>query len=125
MGRLSDLLRPIYSSSASDEGMAHLAAIAHPDFEMRTVGLWLDDDRREYRGLGQVREFFDSLEEAFDFRFEQPDFTEEGDTVTVSFLLSLAGRHSGIRSQRGFTHTWRFEEGRALSVVVSLPEDDA
>ena len=68
-----------------------------------------------FRGLAEVREFLDTLMEAWDeFRIEPEDFIERDDQVWPS-CGSLPARASGIELDENWAHLWtsRGGSGRA------------
>jgi ketosteroid isomerase-like protein len=127
MGRLRELLEPVYAHGSFDTGVPALLGVADPDFEFQTSGFWFDlADKPAYRGHEEVAGFFRKLADAFEtLSFDVERLVERDDAVVVVVNMRATGQHSGIETERRVAHLWRFRGDRAVLFRAYNDPDEA
>lgn len=75
--------------------------------------------RRGFRGHAQIREFLDTLMDAWDeFRIEPEDFIERDDRLLVLVRVRTRARSSGIELDERWAHLWTARAGLAVRPQV-------
>lgn len=121
---MSELLHQIYgfnwaSTADRENGLSSLLHLAHDDFESH-----LSDEvgGRVVRGIEQLRDFGDALEQDFEeLIYEAGEIHEapDGRTVVTGRIYGR-GRSSSLPLAGEFGHVWAFRDGRILRVDAYL-----
>jgi ketosteroid isomerase-like protein len=95
-------------------------AAAHPDLELKTADR--APNAGTYRGVEEVRRFFDDLFEPFDEVVAEPQkFVERGDRIAVLVLVRLRPSGSSAFLENRIGHLWTFRDGKAVRFEI-FPE---
>jgi ketosteroid isomerase-like protein len=118
-----ETLRALYEAVSRGDWDAALRD-ARPDFEL------IPPDQNPlagtYRGREAVRDFFAELWAAFDEVTVEPgQFSEAGDSIVVSMLLTLSPSGSGAEVQMHVTHLWTMRDGRPVRCRVFREREEA
>ncbi|MGH2979962.1 MAG: nuclear transport factor 2 family protein [Solirubrobacterales bacterium] len=94
-----------------------LFSLLHPDMEwMPMEGTLLGGP---FRGHDQVREFLETLMDAWDeFRIELEDLVERDDQVLAFVRVRSRARDSGIELDERWAHLWTARDGLAARLQV-------
>jgi ketosteroid isomerase-like protein len=127
--RDAELIRTMYgidwtSVDARARGLAAAAEVMSPDVKAR-ISPEVGD--RVLDGIGGFATFVEGLEEDFsEFRYDVEALEESASgEIVLSGLIHARGRHSGMPLSAPFSHSWRFADGRAVSVEASLSRASA
>jgi ketosteroid isomerase-like protein len=83
-------------------------------------------DGRVYRGLEEVKAFFEMVDEVWESsRIEVIAQTERGGCVTSDVRVIGRGRGSGVTVQHHETHVWRLRNGRLIEGKTHLDREMA
>lgn len=125
----SERLRELYEAfdfrSAAEGELDRLAeAYLRPDFELHPPPIY--PDAGVYRGLDEVRGFFQMLTDVWgEWRIEPEQITEAGDQAVVLVRLHARGKESGATTETPAAHLWDFDGDRAVRLQVFIDPDDA
>jgi ketosteroid isomerase-like protein len=94
-----------------------LFSLLHPDMQWTPMeGTLLGGP---FRGHAQIREFLDTLMDAWDeFRIEPEDFIERDDRLLVLVRVRTRARSSGIELDERWAHLWTARAGLAVALQV-------
>lgn len=114
-----DTLRAGYEAFSRGDWDAVLSA-AHPDFELKTADRVTNPGT--YRGLNEVRRFFEDLFDPFEEVVAEPqEFFERGDRIVVLVLVRLRPRGSSAVIENRIGHLWTMRDGKAVRFEI-FPE---
>jgi ketosteroid isomerase-like protein len=95
---------------------------AHPDLELRTADRVTNPGT--YKGIPEVRRFFEDLFEPFDEVVAEPEeFFERGDQIVVFALVRSRPRGSTAVVENRIGHVWTMRDGKAARLQI-FPERD-
>jgi ketosteroid isomerase-like protein len=93
---------------------------AHPDIELRTADRAINAGT--YRGVDEIRRFFDDLLEPFEEVVTEPEeFFERGDQVVVLVLVRSRPRGSNAVVENRIGHLWTMRDGKVVRFQI-FPE---
>jgi ketosteroid isomerase-like protein len=125
----SDQLRALYEGfdfRSAAEGKLDRLFERHlrSDFELHPPPIY--PDTGIYRGLEEVRDFFQMLTDVWgEWRIEPERMTEAGNRTVVIVRLHARGRESGASTETSAAHLWDFDGDRAARLEVFIDPDDA
>jgi ketosteroid isomerase-like protein len=98
--------------------------LVHPDFE------WTTSDRvpnaGTYRGLEEVRRFFEDQRRPFEEVVSEPErFVECDDRIVALALLRSKPRGSDAIIESRIGHLWTMRDGKAVSCKAFAKRDEA
>jgi ketosteroid isomerase-like protein len=100
------------------------ARFAHPDFELQTADRVVNPGT--YRGIEQVRRFFEDLLDPFEEMVVEPEeFFERGDQIAVFVLARFRPTGSSAVVENRIGHLWTMREGKASRLEVFPRREDA
>lgn len=125
--RDAELIRTIYgidwtAVDARARGLAMAAELLSPDIKARMSPEVGD---RVLDGISDFATFVEGLEEDFsEFRYDADAVEETAPgEVLVTGVIHARGRHSRMPLSAPFSHSWGFNDGRAVSVEASLSRE--
>jgi ketosteroid isomerase-like protein len=87
-------------------------ATGHPDIEfISSVVAEVEGAERVYRGLAEMRGFWDEWHSVWDATIEISEVRDLGDTVVLLGRMRTRGRASGVPLERPVTYVSEFEGG--------------
>jgi ketosteroid isomerase-like protein len=93
---------------------------AHPDLELRTADRVTNPGT--YKGIQEVRRFFEDLFEPFDEVLAEPEaFFERGHQIVVFALVRSRPRGSNAVVENRIGHVWTMRDGKAVRLQI-FPE---
>jgi ketosteroid isomerase-like protein len=114
-----DTLRGAYEAISRGDWDAAFGDV-HPDFEMKTADRMASPGT--YRGLEEVRRFFEDLLEPFEEVATEPEeFFERGNQIVVFVLLRSRPRGSSVAMEIRIGHLWTMRDGKPAQLEL-FPE---
>jgi ketosteroid isomerase-like protein len=93
---------------------------AHPNFELKTADRVTNPGT--YRGVDEVRRFFEDLFEPFEEVFSEPqEFFERDNQIAVVVLVRLRPRGSSAVVENRIGHVWTIRDGKVARFEI-FPE---
>ena len=90
---------------------------AHPEVEWTSeVARRLEGSERVYRGLAEMREYWDDWHATWDVHIDITQTYDLGDTVVAVANVRTRGEASGIGLEQPIAYVFEFEDGRARRV---------
>ena len=90
---------------------------AHPEIEwISEIARRMEGAERVYRGLAEVRDYWDDWHATWDVHIDITRTYDAGDTVVAVADLKTHGEASGIDLERPIAYVFEFEDGRARRV---------
>jgi ketosteroid isomerase-like protein len=90
---------------------------AHPEIEwISEIARRMEGAERVYRGLAEVRDYWDDWHATWDVHIDITQTYDAGDTVVAVANLKTRGEASGIDLERPIAYVFEFEDGRAHRV---------
>jgi ketosteroid isomerase-like protein len=97
---------------------------AHPELELQTADRVVSPGT--YRGVKEVRQFFEDLFEPFEEVVVEPEeFFERGDQIAVFVVTRLRPTGSTAVLENRIGHLWTMREGRATRLEVFPRREEA
>ncbi len=86
--------------------------LVHPEVEWYPVIAQLVEGQQTvYRGIAGMRRFWEDWHELFDFRFDETEIRDLGDTLLVLSYVSVTGRSSEVGLDAPLAMVVTFEDG--------------
>jgi uncharacterized protein len=114
-----EALRLGYEAFSRGDWDAVLAG-AHPDFELKTAERITNPGT--YRGVENVKQFFQDLFEPFEEVVAEPqEFLERGDRIVVLLIVRSRPRGSSAAIENRIGHLWTMRDSKAARLQI-FPE---
>jgi ketosteroid isomerase-like protein len=95
----------------AEAAMRAMEGLLHADLEFHSA-LGSEVEGRDYRGLGEVREWFMDLVELLDVRYEDRAFRAVGEDVVLAlYTFRSWGRGSGVETVQEVGMVLKLEDG--------------
>ncbi len=101
-------------------------ATGHPDIEwISAVVAEVEGAERVYRGLAEMRRFWDEWHSVWDLTIEISEARDLGDTVVLLGRMRTRGRASGVPLERPVAYVSEFEGGLIRKIRAYRDPEEA
>ncbi len=105
----------IWNRGDLDAYLELIQELVHPELEWYAVIAQLvEGEQTVYRGIDGMRAFWDDWHEVFDFRFDETEIRDLGDTLVVLSQVAATGRTSGVGLETPLAMVVTFDGGRVI-----------
>jgi ketosteroid isomerase-like protein len=119
-----EIVRRAYDGWSRDD-FSSAEEVFHPDIDWRTSGKW-PGFKPAYRGLKGVREFWDTMKEAWEHSTIHVDrMLQANDVLLCVGRFEAVGRASGVKVELPFWHVWEIDGGQVVKYTAHQSSDAA
>lgn len=116
----------VWNQGNFDAYMSLIEETAHPDLEWFPVIAQLVEGKDTvYRGIDGMRRFWKDWHDVFDFRFDDMEIRDLGETLVVLTHASVTGRGSGVDLTTPLAMVISYEDGLMFRSESYLDHDEA